>query len=248
MNALEVRNLSKDFGGLRVLDNVSFSLRPGERRGIIGPNGAGKTTLFNIISGNLKPSAGDIFLYGARVTRLPSWHRSRLGLARTFQKSNLFSGLSLYDNLYLALLATDSPFNAKDILKEWGMWEKRKICVDRLSHGEQRQVELLLALAQHPRIILLDEPTAGLSPAETEVIVKIIGDLPRDITILIIEHDMEVVFALAEKITVLHFGQIVAEGSKEEIKSDPRVRQIYLGIGGEGLSRAAPKRSPHLLW
>lgn len=229
MKALEVKGLSKDFGGLQVLKQVSFSVEPGERRAIIGPNGAGKTTLFNIISGIVRPSSGEVLLFGQNITRMIPYRRSRLGLARTFQKNNLFFNLSLYENIRLALLTDNWHIKPRDFLKSWGLWRKRKIRVGDLSYGEQRQVEILLALAQTPKILLLDEPTAGMSAAETELITHMITNLPRDITVMIIEHDMEVLFNLADRVTVLHQGQILCEGEKDEVRSDHRVKEVYLG-------------------
>jgi len=232
MKALAVKGLTKSFGGLKVLQNVAFSLESGERRAIIGPNGAGKTTLFNIISGTIQPDAGEVLLFGKNITRISTHRRSRLGLARTFQKNNLFFNLSLLDNINLALLINKIPSSPQSFIKKWDLWDKRDTRVGELSYGEQRQVELLLALAQLPRILLLDEPTAGISPVETEVIAAMINALPRDITILIIEHDMDVVFNLADRITVLHLGRVFYEGDLESVKSDQRVKEVYLGTDG----------------
>ena len=232
MKALAVKGLTKSFGGLKVLQNVAFSLESGERRAIIGPNGAGKTTLFNIISGTIQPDAGEVLLFGKNITRISTHRRSRLGLARTFQKNNLFFNLSLLDNINLALLINKIPSSPQSFIKKWDLWDKRDTRVGELSYGEQRQVELLLALAQLPRILLLDEPTAGISPVETEVIAAMINALPRDITILIIEHDMDVVFNLADRITVLHLGRVFYEGDLESVKSDHRVKEVYLGTDG----------------
>ena len=233
MKVLEVQNISKNFGGIRVLQSVSFSVETGERRAIIGSNGAGKTTLFNIISGTKKPSFGKILYFGQNVTRLSAFRRSRLGIGRTFQINNLFFNLSLKSNISLALQVTKSSLDIEGFLERWGFSEKADVKVGALSYGEQRQVEVLLALAQSPKLILLDEPTAGMSPVETKIITEMIAGLPKDISILIIEHDMEVVFSLADRITVLHLGQILCEGNKEKVKADPRVREIYLGTGGK---------------
>jgi len=233
MKALEVQNISKNFGGIRVLQSVSFSVETGERRAIIGSNGAGKTTLFNIISGTKKPSFGKILYFGQNVTGLSAFRRSRLGIGRTFQINNLFFNLSLKSNISLALQVTKSSLDIEGFLERWGFSEKADVKVGALSYGDQRQVEVLLALAQSPKLILLDEPTAGMSPVETKIITEMIAGLPKDISILIIEHDMEVVFSLADRITVLHLGQILCEGNKEKVKADPRVREIYLGTGGK---------------
>ena len=233
MKVLEVQNISKNFGGIRVLQSVSFSVETGERRAIIGSNGAGKTTLFNIISGTKKPSFGKILYFGQNVTGLSAFRRSRLGIGRTFQINNLFFNLSLKSNISLALQVTKSSLDIEGFLERWGFSEKADVKVGALSYGDQRQVEVLLALAQSPKLILLDEPTAGMSPVETKIITEMIAGLPKDISILIIEHDMEVVFSLADRITVLHLGQILCEGNKEKVKADPRVREIYLGTGGK---------------
>jgi len=233
MKVLEVQNISKNFGGIRVLQSVSFSVEAGERRAIIGSNGAGKTTLFNIISGTKKPSFGKILYFGQNVTGLSAFRRSRLGIGRTFQINNLFFNLSLKSNISLALQVTKSSLDIEGFLERWGFSEKADVKVGALSYGDQRQVEVLLALAQSPKLILLDEPTAGMSPVETKIITEMIAGLPKDISILIIEHDMEVVFSLADRITVLHLGQILCEGNKEKVKADPRVREIYLGTGGK---------------
>jgi len=229
MKALEINKVSKNYGGLMVLKDVCFTLEQGERRAIIGPNGAGKTTLFNIISGIIKPDSGEIYLSGHNVTRLSTYLRARLGLARTFQRNTLFNSLSIEDNIKLALRKEQSNSKIIDILKSWGLWDKRKFLVKELSYGEQRQIEILLALVQSPQIIILDEPTAGMSPTETEMITEMIKSLSRKITVLIIEHDMDVVFDLADKISVLHNGQILCEGSPDEIKSNPLVKEVYLG-------------------
>lgn len=248
MKALEVTGLCKNFGGLSVLQGVSFSVHTGERKAIIGPNGAGKTTLFNIISGMIKPTAGEIFMFGKNVTGLSPYRRSRLGLARTFQKNNLFFNLTVFDNIQLALAVGNPLQNPREFLKHWGLWKKRKTPVGELSYGEQRQVELLLALAQSPRLILLDEPTAGMSPAETEMIIEMLAALPQEITVLIVEHDMGVVFRLADRITVLHHGRVLCEGDADLIKSDPRVKEAYLGTAGEEVdTNAAAPRSSHIL-
>lgn len=233
MKALEIHKVSKSYGSFKVLQDISFSVHQGERRALIGPNGAGKTTLFNIISGLSRPSAGEIYFFDQKITHLLPYRRPRLGLGRTFQINNLFLKLSLLDNINLAVQISKSPLNPEAFLKTWDLWRLRNNQVGNLSYGEQRQIEILLALAQSPKLILLDEPTAGISPVETEKITRLIATLPRDITILIIEHDMEVVFNLAEQITVLHMGQILCEGEQRVVKSNPRVKKIYLGTAGE---------------
>lgn len=244
MKALGVQALSKNFGGLRAIYNVSLEIEEGERRAIIGPNGAGKTTLFNLISGFIFPSSGHIYLLGRDVTNLQSHQRAALGLARTFQVTNLFPNLTLFENILLGVQAMKWArfcfyrparsframiLEAERLLKEWNLWEKREVFIKNLSYGEQRQIEVIMALAAKPKLLLLDEPTAGLSQAETASVTSIIKSLPREITTILIEHDMDVAFEIAEKITVLHFGSILAEGSLEQIKGNPEVSEIYLG-------------------
>lgn len=229
MNALEIKKANKMFGGLTVLQDVSISVEEGERRAIIGPNGAGKTTLFNVISGILPLNSGEISLFGKKSEHLPPYRRARFGLARTFQQNNLFFNLTLLENIHLAVLPHQSHFTPKEFLEDWGWWEKRDIPVKELSYGEQRQVELLLALAQSPRLLLLDEPTAGMSSVETQKITSMIRNLSKEITVLIIEHDMEVVFDLADRITVLNYGRVLFEGTQEEVRSNRRVKEVYLG-------------------
>ena len=241
---IRVEGLVKDFGGLRALDGVTLRVEGGERRAIIGPNGAGKTTLFNIITGLLPPTAGSILFSGEDVTALPPHRRAQLGLSRTFQITTLFPKLSVRGNVLLAVQAGDPvrfklhrPLEsyphllrgADALLERWGMQDRATVPVRLLSHGEQRQVEILLALALRPRVLLLDEPAAGLSPGETAALSGIIRGLSREITILLIEHDMDVAFTLADRVSVLHYGRVVAEGSPEAVRQDPQVAAIYLG-------------------
>jgi branched-chain amino acid transport system ATP-binding protein len=242
--ALSLTGLVKDFGGLRAVDGVSLAVQPGEHRAIIGPNGAGKTTLFSLISGEQRPSGGTITLFGRDVTRLPPHRRAALGLARTYQITNLFPRLSALDNCLLAVLALlpvklhlhravtrypDLFERATAVLESVGLGAKRDEVVKNLSHGEQRQLEIGLALAGAPRLILLDEPTAGLSPAESHLMTELLKRLDPGITLLVIEHDMDVAFALADRITVLHYGRVVADGLSQAVKADPLVQDIYLG-------------------
>jgi branched-chain amino acid transport system ATP-binding protein len=244
VKALDVQALSKNFGGLRAIRDVSLEIEEGERRAVIGPNGAGKTTLFHLISGFLSPSSGHVSLFGRDVTNLRAHQRAALGMARTFQVTNLFPKLTLFENILLGVQAIQRArfcfyrlvrsfqeviLEAERLLKEWNLWEKREDLLKNLSYGEQRQIEVIMALATKPRLLLLDEPTAGLSPAETALVTSIIKGLPREITTILIEHDMDVAFEIAEKITVLHFGSVLAEGSLEEIKGNPKVTEIYLG-------------------
>jgi branched-chain amino acid transport system ATP-binding protein len=245
MRALGVEQLSHDFGGLRALDQVSLDVEVGERLVILGPNGAGKTTLFNLLTGIYQPTAGRIRLFDRDVTRLAPHRRVALGLGRTFQITTLFPHLTVLDSVLLAVQGTDasrfalfkprSAFRhlyerAGTLLADWGLSERAETQTRQLSYGEQRQLELLLALAAEPKVLLLDEPTAGLSPAETLTVAEMIRRFPRDVTLLLIEHDMDVALDLAERVTVFHYGRVVAGGTPEEIKRDPKVAEIYLGV------------------
>jgi branched-chain amino acid transport system ATP-binding protein len=244
MTALSVTDLAKNFGGVAALAGVSLEIGNGERRVLLGPNGAGKTTLFHAISGSVMPSSGRISLFGQDITRLRPDRRARLGLARTFQITNLFPRLTVLDSVLLAvggakgrplrLLRPMSSYRglydqAHRVLEQWGMAQTARRVVRNLSYGEQRQLELVLALAGEPRLLLLDEPTAGLSPAETSSVVAMVQQLPRDMTILMIEHDMDVAFELADRIAVMHQGRLIAEGDEAAIRANPQVTEIYLG-------------------
>ncbi len=242
---LTLKNLSINFGGLLAVANVELAVRAGERRAIIGPNGAGKTTLFNLISGDLRPTTGEIFLHEQDITRLPPYRRAALGLARTFQITKLFPNLTVMDNVLLACQALErtkfSMFRpigsyrhlytrGEELLRAVGVWEQRGETIRNLSHGVQRQLEVALALAGRPKVILLDEPMAGLSPAETGEMTALLRKLDRSITLLIIEHDMDVVLDLAERIGVLHLGRLIADGPKEAVRANRQVQEIYLGV------------------
>ncbi len=244
MKPLDIQALSKNFGGLQAINNISLEIEEGERRVIIGPNGAGKTTLFHLISGFLLPSSGHVHLFGRDVTNLQAHQRAALGMARTFQVTNLFQKLTLFENILLGVQAIQSSRfcfyrrvrsfremmgEAERLLKEWNLWEKKDVLLKNLSYGEQRQIEVIMALATKPRLLLLDEPTAGLSPAETASVTSIIKGLPREITTILIEHDMDVAFEIAEKVTVLYFGSVLADGPLEQIKGNPKVTEVYLG-------------------
>ena len=226
------------------MEGVTLSVQAGERRALIGPNGAGKTTLFNLISGTLPLSGGAISLFGQDVTRAPAHRRAALGLARTFQITNLFPDLTVLENCLLAVQAL-SPVKfsmlrpvtayghlrerARAMLEAVGLEAVAAARVNVLSHGEQRQLEIALALAGRPRVLLLDEPTAGLSPAESRLMAQLIAGLDPAITVLMIEHDMDIALELSPQVTVLHYGRVIADGSREEIRADPQVREIYLG-------------------
>jgi branched-chain amino acid transport system ATP-binding protein len=242
---LAVEDLSINFGGLLAVDGVDLRVQPGERRALIGPNGAGKTTLFNLISGDLAPTTGKILLFGQDITRLPPHRRAALGLARTFQITRLFPNLTAWENVLLACQALEwTKFSmllpmrtyrhlysrGAELLRAVGVWDYRDETIRNLSHGVQRQLEVALALAGRPRLLLLDEPMAGLSPAETHDMTELLRKLERSLTLLIIEHDMDVVLDLAEHIAVLHLGRKIADGSKEAVRANRQVQEIYLGV------------------
>lgn len=233
---LQAEGLVKRFNGFAAVDHVDFALAAGEVRALIGPNGAGKTTLINLLAGQLRPDAGSILLGKQDVTRWKVHRRARLGLARTFQIAALFPSLTVREHLeaalqagHLALVRQRVMEQAREeILRTCQLHEKLEVRAHELAHGDQRLLELALALARKPKLLLLDEPAAGLSPAETEALIQRIADI-RDVAILIVEHDMQVVFRLAKRITVMHRGKILQEGSPEEIQRDPRVQEVYWG-------------------
>jgi len=241
---LSLERVCMNFAGVQALRDVSLTVEPGERRAIIGPNGAGKTTLFNIISGELPPTSGSVNLSGREVTKLTPERMFRLGLARTFQKNSLFLDLTTHENVRLAVQAhhrqghhwfrpwwtfDDVNRRTQEVLERAGLWSRRLEPAKNLSYGEQRQLEMAIALAGEPTLLLLDEPTAGMSVAETASSVATIDALPRDLTLLIIEHDMDTVFALADRITVLDHGQVIADGPPDAVRKDEQVRAVYLG-------------------
>jgi branched-chain amino acid transport system ATP-binding protein len=244
-SAIEVRELTKAFGGVLAVDRVSFRVRLRERHALIGPNGAGKTTIFNCIAGSVRPSAGQMLLFGEDITNRPEPERSRRGLARTYQITNLFPRLTTLENTVLAVhgpthrqWVLHRPVEAfgEDVeracaaLERVGLGHRRDDPVSQLSYGERRQLEFALALAAAPRVLLLDEPTAGLSPLEREQVVRTIAQVPRDVSILLIEHNMDVVLELADRITVLHYGRVVVEGLPAEVRADAEARKVYLGV------------------
>jgi branched-chain amino acid transport system ATP-binding protein len=241
---LALEGLTRRFGALAAVSDVSLEIAARERRAIIGPNGAGKTTLFNLVTGHLAPSAGRILLGGEPITGLAPHAVARRGLARSFQRNNLFSRLPVMENLRLAAAADGqgswnllgrvdrlrAPLErARETAEAVGLAERLDVAAGALSYGEQRQLEVGLALATRPRLLLLDEPTAGMSPEETLRMTRMLESLPRDITLLIIEHDMDVVGSLADRVTVLHYGEVLTEGSFDHVKTDPRVYEVYLG-------------------
>jgi branched-chain amino acid transport system ATP-binding protein len=241
---LATESLSRAFGALGALNRVSLAVAARERRAIIGPNGAGKTTLFNVITGQLAPTAGRILLDGQPIGGLSPHAVARRGISRSFQRNNLFPKLPVQENLRLAAAATApgtwdllgsvarrrGPLDrAREIADVVGLTERLGEPAGRLSYGEQRQLEVGVALATAPRLLLLDEPTAGMSPEETQRMTRLLESLPREVTLLIIEHDMDVVGSLADRVTVLHYGEVLTEGTFAEVKADPRVYEVYLG-------------------
>jgi branched-chain amino acid transport system ATP-binding protein len=245
-HALRVEGLAKVFGGLAAVDGVSLAVAAGERRVLIGPNGAGKTTLFHCITGTLKPTRGHVALFGQDVTRTPEHRRTALGMGRTFQITNVFPDLTLGENLALAIVGTDRrkwvlhrPADAfEDVrvralegLARVGLEGRAHLPAKLVSYGERRQLELALALNTDPKVLFHDEPCAGLSPAERQKISRMVAELPRAITLLMIEHDMDVALGLADRVTVLHQGHVILEGSPDEVRANPQVRDVYFGHG-----------------
>jgi branched-chain amino acid transport system ATP-binding protein len=244
MSALAVTDLSKAFGGLRVTANVNLTVEPGERRLIIGPNGAGKTTLFNLITGELRPDGGAIRLFDRDITRVASRKRAHMGMARTYQIITLFANDTILHNARLALLGL-SPLRwnplmalhrqqhltaqARAALQRVGLDRIASRPLSETSYGEKRRVEIAMALAQNPKVLLLDEPFAGLSIDERRDVRELLVSIPRDVTIVMIEHDMDTALDLADRITLLHFGEVIVEGTRAEVVADPRTREVYLG-------------------
>jgi len=244
--AIQVEALAKVFGGLAAVDGVSLEVGAGERRVLIGPNGAGKTTLFHCVTGTLKPTRGRVRLFGRDVTQDAEHRRTALGMGRTFQITNVFPELTLAENLALAIVGTDrrkwvlhrpvASFGevrrqALEGLEAVGLGERADTPVRLVSYGERRQLELALALNTRPKVLFLDEPCAGLSPSERQRISKMIAALPRSITLVMIEHDMDVALGLADRVTVLHQGQVSLEGTPDEVRANPEVREVYFGHG-----------------
>jgi branched-chain amino acid transport system ATP-binding protein len=244
MSALTVRQLEKAFGGLRVTCDVSLAVEPGERRLIIGPNGAGKTTLFNLITGELSADAGSVALFGQELLDLPARARAHLGLSRTYQIITLFPRDTIVRNVALSLLGLSplrwNPFI--DLDRQPGLNERAQAALARVgldhianrplsetSYGERRRVEIAMALAQNPKVLLLDEPFAGLSIDERRDIRQLLAAIPREMTVVMIEHNMDVALDYADRITLLHFGEVIVEGTRAEVVADPRTREVYLG-------------------
>ncbi len=241
--ALQLQGVGRRFGALQALRDVTMAVAPGERRAILGPNGAGKTTLFNVVAGDFPPTSGTIHLYGTEVTHLQPHLRTRLGLTRTYQNSQLFMGLTVADSLYLAgrgvrggrfsmlrpRAADPALVRGREIAETVHLGEVYDRSVGSLSHGQQRQLEVGMALAGNPRLLMLDEPAAGLSRGERTLLIDLLRSLPRDVTVILVEHDMDVALAAADRVTVMQEGAIVVEGSPDEIQANTTVQDIYLG-------------------
>ena len=242
--ALRIEGLKKAFGGLPAINGVSLDIAPGERRLIIGPNGAGKTTLFNLVAGDLSRDAGSIQLFGEEVSRLATHRRVHRGLARTYQIITLFPKDTLEHNLMLSLLGL-SPLRwnwwsrlasiehfreeARQVLARVGLESLARRPMSEVAYGERRRVEIAMALAQKPRLLLLDEPLAGLSREERVAVKELVAGIPREVTVVMIEHDMDTALDLADRITVLHYGSVIVEGTRSEVVADPKTREVYLG-------------------
>ena len=242
--ALEIRGLSKSFGGLPAASEIALSVAPGERRLLIGPNGAGKTTLFNLITGDLRRDAGSIRLFGEEIAGLAAHRRARRGMARTYQIITLFPRDTLAHNVVLSLLGllrarwnalapmrrrADLYAAAKEVLARVGLEHLAERPVTQVSYGEKRRLEIAMALAQRPRLLLLDEPLAGLSREERSAIQGLLESIPRDITVVMIEHDMDTALAYAERVTLLHYGKVIVDGTRSEVVAHPKTREVYLG-------------------
>ena len=241
--ALRLQGVGRRFGALQAMRDVDLEVPQGERRAILGPNGAGKTTLFNVVAGDYPPTSGRVFLFGEDVTRVPAQLRTRRGLGRTYQNVLLFGGLSVADNLYLAVRGVQPRrlsvlracagdrhrTRATELAATIGLAAVTGTPVSQLAHGQLRQLELGMALASDPRLLLLDEPAAGLSPGERQSLIRLLAELPRSITVVLIEHDMDVALAAADRVTVMHNGRVIAEGTPAEIQANQTVHDIYLG-------------------
>ena len=238
-------NVSKDFGGVQAVQNVSFNVEAGQKLAVIGPNGAGKTTLFNILNGQIPPTTGRVYLFGQDITGVPTHRRAQLGMARSFQVSSTFLGLTVLDNALLAAQGTrpsrfqmfrsmsaykDVYADVERLLEPWGLWVHRNGIVKELAYGDQRKLEIALSLASNPRFLLLDEPSTGLTATESADIATMIHSLGGDITVLLVAHDIDLIFGVAERIIVLHYGQVIADGLPKEISANAEVREIYMGL------------------
>ncbi|MSQ62693.1 MAG: ABC transporter ATP-binding protein [Betaproteobacteria bacterium] len=245
MEILETKNLTKAFGALTAVNAVSLAIEAGSLHSIIGPNGAGKTTLFNLLTGTFQPTSGRIIFDQKEITGTPASRIAHLGLARSYQRTTVFPAFSLFDNVWVAAFATGKSWKgllyreidsysevaerANLALRDVGLEDKSKQLAREISHGEQRQLELAIALAAAPRVLLLDEPAAGLSPEETRKMVALVRALKGRYTIVLIEHKMDIIMSVSDRISVMHFGSLIAEGTPAEIQKNPEVRRAYLG-------------------
>jgi len=241
---LEIKSLSKNFSGFLAINDVNFLIEKGTRHAIIGPNGAGKTTFFNLITGHLDPTQGDVIFEGQSLVGMPPHKIVKLGIARSFQRINIYPRMTVAENVQVALIARDGlhlnmfiaaeGLNAKEteeLLQLVGLTDERDEIAGELAYGRQKQLELAISLAPNPKVLLLDEPTAGMSPTETTESIQLVDRISqeRNLTLLFTEHDMSVVFGIADRISVLHHGEIIASGTPEEVRNDPNVRSVYLG-------------------
>ena len=241
--ALRLRGVGRRFGGLVAVSDVDLDVAHGERRAILGPNGAGKTTLFNVIAGDIPPSSGTVELLGEDVTRMPARHCARAGLARTYQQSRMLQGVTVEDSIYLSILGIRSGRLRPVLLprdramREQAREAARRVAIDlklgelvgNLSHGEHRQVAIAMALAAEPRVLMLDEPASGLSRGERQLLTELLLGLDREITLILIEHDMDVALRVAEVVTMMHNGRVIVEGTPDEIRANTLVHYLYLG-------------------
>jgi branched-chain amino acid transport system ATP-binding protein len=242
---LRLRGVGRRFGGLLAVDGVDLEVSAGARHAILGPNGAGKTTLFNVIAGDIPPSTGIVELFGEDITHMPARHAARVGLARTYQQSRMLLGITVEDSIYLAILGTHGGrlrpvlLPRDGALRERAREAARRVAIDHkldelvgnLSHGEHRQVAIAMALAAEPRLLMLDEPASGLSRGERQLLTELLLGLERDITLILIEHDMDVALRVAEYVTMMHNGKVMVEGTPEEIRANTLVHDLYLGRG-----------------
>jgi branched-chain amino acid transport system ATP-binding protein len=240
---LRTHGIDKRFGGVHAVSHVDLAVREGERRAVLGPNGAGKTTLFGLVSGTIRPTAGTVELFGRDITNLPAPLRTRLGLSRTFQTSRFFAGLTVLDNLYLGALGVrggrlrpartrrdgELRVAARRAAERVGLTARLDTLAGGLSHGEHRQLEIGLALVAEPRLLMLDEPAAGLSRAERQLLTELLLSLEREVTVVLIEHDMDVALTVAERVTMMHEGRVLLEGTPAEIRASTLVHDLYLG-------------------
>ena len=244
--ALLLRGVGRRFGGLQAVRGVDLEIAEGERRGILGLNGAGKTTLFNVISGDMPPTAGTVQLYGEDVTHVPARRRAQLGLARTYQQARMLLGMTVEDSIYLSIVGVGGGAHLRPVilpgkdraLRERAREAARSVAIDHkleevvgsLSHGEHRQVGLAMALASEPRMLMLDEPASGLSPGERQLLTDLLLALGREITLIVIEHDMDIALRVAQQVTMMHEGRVIVEGTPDEIRANELVHELYLGV------------------